>query len=199
MSQQLYWHCATENMRLGHDDGRKIQAGQTLQVRRPLKLRNCGLHACENIMNALEFFREPNICRVTLSGNILHDKTLWVASKRTYLWHVDGRKFLPEYIRWCALQVAHLWCAPDIVIQYLKTGNQALQPEALRISTLSVDIGNRWRFGMNKELPEDSSWLEPVCNVLKKEHVAYRNGGLKAAEVAKDATADPKRIRLNLI
>jgi hypothetical protein len=38
--------------------------------------------------------------------------------------------FLRDFARWCALQVLHLWDAPDIVVEYLKTGNEDLRKKA---------------------------------------------------------------------
>ena len=35
-----------------------------------------------------------------------------------------------SFARWCALQVAHLWDVPDIVRQYLETGDEALRAAA---------------------------------------------------------------------
>jgi hypothetical protein len=37
---------------------------------------------------------------------------------------------LREFARWCALQVVHLWDAPEIVIEYLQTGDEELMVAA---------------------------------------------------------------------
>jgi hypothetical protein len=37
---------------------------------------------------------------------------------------------LREFARWCALQVIHLWDAPDVVRQYLETGDESLRAAA---------------------------------------------------------------------
>ena len=38
--------------------------------------------------------------------------------------------FLPEFARWCALQVIHLWDAPPVVREFLETGKEELRDAA---------------------------------------------------------------------
>jgi hypothetical protein len=65
-------------------------------------------------LTPLEILRKP----------IPLDHKLWV-----------GIEMLPSEKRrnfacWCALQVIHLWDAPDIVVRYLKTGDESLKAAA---------------------------------------------------------------------
>jgi hypothetical protein len=39
-------------------------------------------------------------------------------------------KLLRDFGRWCALQVVYLWDAPDVVRQYLETGDESLRKAA---------------------------------------------------------------------
>jgi hypothetical protein len=52
--------------------------------------------------------------------------TSWYASERTILWRVSGERILRKFARMCALDVMHLWDAPDIVVQYLKMATSRL-------------------------------------------------------------------------
>jgi hypothetical protein len=107
------WHFAQEDMRLGFDDGRKIRNGRTLTYKGELKMCKSGLHASKRIIDALRYARGPMICRVELGGEILHDTDKSVASERTCLWYIDGTELLYRFARMCALDVIHLWDAPD--------------------------------------------------------------------------------------
>ena len=39
---------------------------------------------------------------------------------------IDCTDVLREFARWCALQAAHLWNAPDMVLRYLETGDNSM-------------------------------------------------------------------------
>lgn len=51
---------------------------------------------------------------------------LWVVLREEIL----PEWFLREFTRWCALRVIHLWDAPDVVKQYLETGDETLREAA---------------------------------------------------------------------
>ena len=43
---------------------------------------------------------------------------------------IDATEVLREFTRWCALQVIDEWDAPDVVREYLETGDEWLREEA---------------------------------------------------------------------
>ena len=51
---------------------------------------------------------------------------LWVVLREAVL----PKETLREFARWCALQVIDLWDAPDVVYEYLKTGDETLRDAA---------------------------------------------------------------------
>jgi hypothetical protein len=53
-----------------------------------------------------------------------------VATERTILWRIDGERVLREFARKCALDVIHLWDAPEVVKKYLETGDWRLRSAA---------------------------------------------------------------------
>ncbi len=137
--QQLFWHFVQEDEsgqpRLGHGDDRAINVGETLTVDGKPELCEFGLHASERLEDALGYAPGNSIClcRVTLGGTVLHDTDKSVGTQRTVIAMLDREQteqMLREHARWCALQVVHLWDAPDVVRQYLETGNDALAAAA---------------------------------------------------------------------
>ena len=92
-----------------------------------------GLHASEHPFDALQY----------APGNLLHKVELiidiqshgdpadkFVGRKRKILSTVNAESLFYEFSRWCALQVIHLWEAPQIVIDYLNTGDESIKDEA---------------------------------------------------------------------
>ena len=115
------WHFVNETLR----DGRPIPPdGEWLVHDGELVMCESGLHASERILDALIYAPGNTICRVEVDGEILHDDDKLVAEKRKILWRIEGEQVLTAFARWCALQVVHLWDAPDVVIKYLTTGNE---------------------------------------------------------------------------
>jgi hypothetical protein len=127
------WYFSKRDKKLRYGDNRQIRVGITHKVKGELKLCKKGLHASKNILDALNFAPSSYIWRVELSGEIIEDDNKLCASERKYLWGFSASKVLEEFSRWCALEVVHLWKAPEVVIKYLKTGDPALKEEACKL------------------------------------------------------------------
>lgn len=127
------WHFAAENNRLTYGDDREIVIGETHTVsteEKDLELCEWGLHASERIIDALQYARGPKLYKVELSGQIIVGDDKIVATERTYLAGIDATDILRESARLCALDVIHLWDPDDIVIEFLKTGNEEIKVAA---------------------------------------------------------------------
>ncbi len=121
------WHFVGKRLR----DGRPVPPdGVTLRHDGDLELRWLGLHASERIIDALSYAPGNTICRVVLGGRIMLGTDKMVASERTIIWRLEDEALLYEFARWCALQVIHLWDAPDVVRRYLDTGDESLRAAA---------------------------------------------------------------------
>ena len=133
-----YWHfCPVDadgTPRLGHGDGREVRVGETLTVDGVIELCEHGLHACERILDALKYVSSRSaLCRVTLGGTIVHDIDKYVARERTVVAMLSAEEtdaLLREFARWCALQVIDLWDAPQVVRDYLETGDESIRDAA---------------------------------------------------------------------
>ena len=143
MKKQPYWHfCHGDKdgiARLGYGDNRQVKVGETLTVAGEPGLCEHGLHASIDLWDALVYAPEHahgfgwSLCRVELSGEVVHGDEKSVASARKVIAMLNTGatdKLLRDYARWCALQVIHLWDAPSIVRQYLETGDASIRDAA---------------------------------------------------------------------
>ena len=131
MDELIGWHFSTG--RLGYGDNRPIVIGETHTVditERKLELCGWGLHASERIIDALEYAPGPMVYRVRLHGEIRRGDDKACATHRTYIAGIDATGILRTFARKCALDVIALWDAPDIVRQYLETGDESASAAA---------------------------------------------------------------------
>ena len=161
------WYFAPPGKKLGYGDNRKIVVGRTHKVKFPFtdergsvyeKPTCCyaGLHASIKPRDALEYARSSLVYRVELSGvmDVASDKI--AATERTYLWGYDAGPVLRMFARMCALDVAHLWDAPDFVVQYLKTGDESLRADA-KAAAMDVAMAAAMAAAMDESLM-DATW-----------------------------------------
>ncbi len=111
-------------------DGSKWKVGKIERHSEALFMCQSGLHASRNPLDALKYAPGTMIRRVKCGGQIIEDNDKLVCTKRKVLWAYDAAKVLRHFARLCALDVIHLWKAPEVVIKYLRTGDNKLQKEA---------------------------------------------------------------------
>ncbi len=99
------WHWCSNDMRTSHTD-EPIVVGEKLTVEGPIKLCKRGLHASEDILDALWYAPGAIVCRVKLSGRIDKGGDKLVASERLVEWCVDATDILVQWARECADRVA---------------------------------------------------------------------------------------------
>jgi len=127
MTQILAWHFVGDKLR----DGSEIPAdGEWLKVKTPLSLCNHGLHASINPFYALQYAPGATLCRVALRGDIVHGDDKLCASERMIICRMDATELLRYFARMQALSVVHLWDAPDVVLDYLMTGDDGIRAAA---------------------------------------------------------------------
>ena len=132
------WWFTTTERKLLNGDGRKIKLGTTHKVKGEIIPCQYGLHLSPRIIDALNYAPGPVIYKVEGSGVIIpHGKPVdkYACSHRTYL---DGginiSDVLRKFARLCALDIIHLWNAPDVVVKYLKTGDENLRVAAREVA-----------------------------------------------------------------
>lgn len=126
----LAWHFASTQMR----DGRELGApGEVEEWDGPVVLCKSGLHASERILDALSDAPGALLRRVEISGHQCEcgeDKL--AGQRRRILWECDMTAALRLFARQCALDVRHLWLwdMPDVVLEYLMTGDERIRTAA---------------------------------------------------------------------
>ncbi len=121
MPRQLAWHFTNgPQLRCGT----ALETGRTYHVEPPIALCRRGLHASVRLIDALTYAPGSTLSRVELSGEILTDNDKIVATDRRVLWTIDATDLLRRFARSCALDVIDLWDAPEIVVRWLRTGDE---------------------------------------------------------------------------
>jgi len=134
MKQIKGWWFGTTDRKLLHDDNRNIVIGETHKISGDIVPCQHGLHLSKRIIDALNYAPGSVIYRVVGSGVIIpHGNPVdkYACSERTYIaGGIDISNTLRLFARKCALDVIHLWNPPDIVIKYLKTGDESIRAAA---------------------------------------------------------------------
>jgi len=122
-----FWHFVGETLR----NGDPVPAdGVWLKYKGPLVMCESGLHASPTPFAALHYAPGPILCQVELAGEIIKDADKYVASRRKIIRRIDATELLRYFARMQALSVIHLWDPPDIVLDYLMTGDESLRAAA---------------------------------------------------------------------
>lgn len=119
------WHFIRNDWTTGEGQ-LPVHVGETLRVEPPLSLCERGLHASLDPLHALHYAPGPVVCRVEVGGEIVQGGDKLCATERTVLWAYDATDVLRHFARLCALDVVHLWDAPEVVLRYLKTGDESM-------------------------------------------------------------------------
>jgi hypothetical protein len=121
------YHFVAETLR----DGRPVPPdGEWLEHEGPLAMCESGLHASRHPYDALQYAPGSTLCLVEVDGEMVEQDDKLVARRRMIVNRIDASPLLRSFARWCALQVIHLWSAPDVVRRYLETGDESLRDAA---------------------------------------------------------------------
>ena len=128
------WHFIGDTLR----DGRPVpQDGVWLEHDGPLVICQSGLHASLDPFDALQYAPGPILCLVECDGDIHHQRDKLVCRRRRIVARRDATEGLRYFARMQALSVAHLWEPPDVVLDYLMTGDE-VNRDAARAAALSA-------------------------------------------------------------
>ena len=127
------WYFSKVSKKLRYGDNREIAIGVTHKIEGAPVPCEHGLHGSVKLADALKYAPGPVIWEVELGGVIVEheDGDKLAATERTYLrGGIDIADTLYSFARRCALDVIHLWDAPEIVRQYLETGDESIRAAA---------------------------------------------------------------------
>ena len=142
---QFAWHFLASD-KAGNPmlrDGRPLVVGQWYEHTGPLVMCESGYHASVRALDALDYAPGPWISLCEIDGTIEYGDDKLVATRRRALWCYDATEVLRLFARQCALDVAHLWEMPDVVRQYLETGDEAIR-DAARAAALADASAAAW-------------------------------------------------------
>ncbi len=121
------WHFVGDKLR----DGCPIpKDGVWLEYCGHLKMCVSGLHASKDPFDALQYAPGSTLCKVECAGTIIEGDDKLVCSKRRIVARMDFEEPLRYFARMQALSVIHLYDAPDVVLDYLMTGDKSLRAAA---------------------------------------------------------------------
>jgi hypothetical protein len=123
------WHFLHE----GHvlRDGSKAPSdGKWLEVKGSPVLCSHGLHGSIQPFNALLHAPGSILTLCEFGGEIAYDTDKLVAQRRKILARMDATEMLRYFSRTQAMSVAHLWEPPDVVAEFLITGDESIRDAA---------------------------------------------------------------------
>ena len=112
------------------DGGPVPPDGEWLLYEGELVMCESGLHASKDPFDALGYAPGETLCLVECDGQIIEGDDKLVCSQRKIIARMDATELLRYFARMQALSVIHLWDAPDVVLDYLMTGDESLRAAA---------------------------------------------------------------------
>ena len=135
MKKIFGWHFVGATLR----DGSPIPAdNRWLRHTGELKMCQSGLHWSKTPWEALHYAPGNTLCRVEIRGATIYDTDKAVSAQRCIRQRQDITELLRQFARQQALSVIHLWAAPDVVREYLETGNESLRAAAYAASDAAI-------------------------------------------------------------
>lgn len=126
---KAYWFEPASGV-LGYGDERKPEIGKSHSVKCKPVLCHAGLHGSVCAMDALQYAQSSRLWLVDITGDIKIGEDKICGQRREYIAVADVELVLREFARECALDVIHLWDAPQIVRDYLESGDDNLRAAA---------------------------------------------------------------------
>ena len=111
-------------------DGQLLETGREYVFDGEPVMCKCGYHASRHVFDALSYAPGPILSRVECKEITDECGDKIVCRRRRVIATIDATKILQKFARMCALDVIHLWDAPDVVVRYLKTGDESLRDAA---------------------------------------------------------------------
>ena len=144
----LGWYFAKADRKLRYGDNRLVEVGVTHTVDCKPELCMSGLHWSEKAIDALGYAPGPIACRVEGGGKVVEGDDKIVGTSRKYLAVADATGVLRRLARMWALDVIRLWDAPQVVRDYLETGDENLADAAYtaaeRATGAAAERAGRW-------------------------------------------------------
>jgi len=146
----------------------------------------CGYHASRHVFDAMVNAPGPILSRVECKEITDECDDKLVCRRRRVIATIDATKILRKFARLCALDVVHLWEAPDIVIRYLKTGDESIRDAAMAAARDVVG-----------DAVMDAAWSAALAAARSIGRDAAMDAARAAARaIGRDAALRRQRVRL---
>ena len=173
-------------------DGYHLRDGEPLEVGReyvfdgdPVMCES-GYHASRHVFDAMENAPGSILSRVECKEITDECDDKLVCRRRRVIATIDATKILRKFARMCALDVIHLWEAPDIVIRYLKTGDESIRGAAMAAARDVVG-----------DAVMDAAWSAALAAARSIGRDAAMDAARAAARaIGRDAALRRQRVRL---
>lgn len=154
MNKNLAWHFVGDRLR----DGRPVPAdGVWLEYKDPLVMCESGLHFSREPFNALQYAPGNTLCLVEFGGKVIEQNDKGVSSRRKIIARMDATELLRYFARMQALSVIHLWDAPDVVLDYLMSGDESIRAAAARDAARAAARAAAWAAWAARDAARDAA------------------------------------------
>ena len=169
------WHFVGKTLR----DGSKIpRNGRVLKWDGPLVMCEKGLHASREPFDALQYAPGETLCLVECGGKIIEQDDKLVCRERTIIARMDATEMLRYFARMRAVSVIHLWDAPDVVCDYLMTGDEKIRRAAMGAAwAAALDAAT----AAERAAARDAAWAAALDAALDAARAAARAAAWAAA------------------
>ena len=176
-------------------DGYRLRDGQPLEMGREYVFDGepvmCvrGYHASRHVFDALKYAPRSILSWVECKEITDECDDKLVCRRRRVIATIDATELLRRFARMCALDVIHLWDAPDVVVRYLKTGDESIRGAAWSAAWAARDAA--W------DAARIAAWAAAWNDAMSAARSAAWADALDAARAAaRDATRRRQRRRL---
>lgn len=146
-----------------------------------------GLHASVRAFNAVRGSLGSIVCRVEIDGDVVeHEGNKHVGRRRKILWRANASATLRMYARRQALSVLHLWEAPDVMREFLVTGDEYLRKVAREV----LHDGHEPVWNSVPDAARGVAWASTLCPVR---YAAMYSTWSAVWLAARDATSAEER------
>ena len=193
---QLAWHFVGKTLR----DGRPIPAdGEWLEHTGEVRICSTGLHASLEPFDALEYSPGAKLCLVEVEDIVDQQSDKLVCRRRKIIARMDATEMLRYFARMRALSVLHLWEPPQVVCDYLMTGDD----ESIRAAARDAAWAAAWAAAGDAawaaawDAARDAAWAAARAAAWDAARAAAGDAAWAAArDAARDAFIEKSRQKL---
>ena len=172
-----YWHFAEidDKARPVMRDGTLIKPGKKYETG-VAQLCVSGYHGSERVIDALHYAPGPWVSKRTITGTIVRGDDKLCGTECVHSEGIDATEVLRKFARMCALDVIDKWDAPEVVVRYLKTGDESIRDAARAAAWAAADAADA------ADAARDAAW-DAARDAQNKRLTRMLNKAMKEAGI----------------